>query len=138
MASLQEQVNTAMAGISTTIHLIPGWDNYFDDFHAGIPLLRSSKAGIDLEPAMAMIALLLEKLASCPLPGRLREESPIGRQGPWPPGGSCHVVAVARAGATCEPDFRFGKIRTIISSRFWQSKEDRAFALITVNLAAAT
>lgn len=77
LAGLVEQVNTAMSGIATATPLISGWDNYTADFHAGIPLLQSPKAGIDLEPSEAMIGLLVEKLASSPSPSRLREESRV-------------------------------------------------------------
>lgn len=75
MASLQQQVNTAMSGISAMSPPIPRWDNYSDDFQTGVPLLQSSKAGVDLEPAERMIASLIEKLASSSLPGGLAEES---------------------------------------------------------------
>ncbi|HSK44927.1 MAG TPA: formate dehydrogenase accessory protein FdhE, partial [Candidatus Binatia bacterium] len=75
LASLQEQVHTALGGISTTSPPLPRWDNYADDFHTGVPLLQSSKAGIDLEPAEGMIALLVEKMASISLPSRLAEQS---------------------------------------------------------------
>jgi FdhE protein len=75
LATLQNQVNTAMGGISTTRPAIPRWDNYSDDFYTGVPLLQSPKAGIDLEPAEGMITLLIEKLATSSLPKRLAEES---------------------------------------------------------------
>src|SRR6476619_5931642 len=75
LALLHEQVNTAIGEISATRPPIPRWDNYSDDFHTGVPLLQSSKAGIDLEPAEGMITLLVEKLAASSLPGRLAEES---------------------------------------------------------------
>lgn len=75
LAAVQMQVNTAISGLSITSPRIPRWDDYSNDFHTGVPLLQSSKACIDLEPAEGMIALLVEKLASSSLPGRLAEES---------------------------------------------------------------
>ena len=63
LASLQEQVNSTLDEILTVSDCIPVWDNYADDFHAGVPLLQSSKSGIDFKPAERIIALLLERLA---------------------------------------------------------------------------
>src|ERR1700757_4628557 len=75
LASLQKQVITAIGGISITSPPIPRWDDYAEDFHTGVPLLQSSRAGIDLEPAEGMITLLVEKLAAASLPSQLAEES---------------------------------------------------------------
>jgi FdhE protein len=51
------------------------WDDYLDDFCAGVPLLRSSMIGIDLNPVETAVAALLEKLASKSSLGRLAEET---------------------------------------------------------------
>jgi FdhE protein len=53
---------------------IPNWDDYLDDYQAGIPLLRSAQAAIDFEPAEAILVSLVESLASKPLPEKLAEE----------------------------------------------------------------
>jgi FdhE protein len=50
------------------------WDDYLDDFYAGVPLLRSSMISIDLNPVATAVAALMEELVSKPLPGRLAEE----------------------------------------------------------------
>jgi FdhE protein len=50
------------------------WDDYRLDFLAGIPLLSSVDAGIDVEPGGRMAAALLERLAAGPSPERLAAE----------------------------------------------------------------
>ncbi len=42
---------------------LPAWNDYADDFREGIPLLRSSSAAIDLEPAGRMTESLVGRLA---------------------------------------------------------------------------
>jgi len=74
LASLHAQVNGALDEILTVCDCIPAWANYADDFHAGVPLLRSSRAGIDFKPAEKIVVLLLERLASMPLPRPLTEQ----------------------------------------------------------------
>lgn len=74
LASFHTIVNTAMAEISATTPPVPEWEQYADDFHAGVPLLQSSKAAIDLEPAARMMVLLVERLASSSSPGTLAED----------------------------------------------------------------
>ena len=74
LASFHTIVNTAMAGISAPTPRLPDWDRYVDDFQSGVPLLKSSRAGIDLEPAARMMVLLVERLASSPSPGALAED----------------------------------------------------------------
>jgi FdhE protein len=51
------------------------WDDYLDDFHAGVPLLQSSMIAIDLSPVGTAVVALLEELISKSLPGRLAEET---------------------------------------------------------------
>ena len=53
---------------------IPAWDNYADDFSRGVPLLHSSTAKIDLEPAGFMVQSLVESLAASDLPSEVAEE----------------------------------------------------------------
>ena len=58
LASVQARVDAKLAGIPIAKPSIPEWDGYVEDFHAGIPLLDSSKVRIDLEPSEKYIALL--------------------------------------------------------------------------------
>jgi FdhE protein len=75
MADLHAVVNSTAAGITVATVNIPAWENYVDDFNAGMPLLRSSKVAIDLGRAEGMIISLAQKLASKPLPGNLAQQS---------------------------------------------------------------
>jgi len=64
VADLSAQVDRAAAVIEIPDVRIPSWDEYRADYLAGVPLLSSADAGIDLEPGGRMAAALLEKLAS--------------------------------------------------------------------------
>jgi FdhE protein len=75
VADLEALVDSAAAELSIAGSGIPAWDDYIEDFHAGVPLLRSSAATIDLQPAARMVTMLVERLATRPLPGKLRAES---------------------------------------------------------------
>jgi hypothetical protein len=50
---------------------LPDWDYYAADFREGVPLLQSSNAAPDLEPAGKWIVSAVERLAAEPLAGGL-------------------------------------------------------------------
>src|SRR6516165_7573953 len=75
VAEFEARVDAAAAEVSIPRASIPRWDDYIGDFHDGVPLPYSSGAAVDLGPAERVIASLVEKLASRPLPGKLVEES---------------------------------------------------------------
>ena len=75
VAEFEARVGAAAAEVTIPRASIPRWDDYIGDFHDGVPLLYSSGAAVDLGPAERVIASLVEKLASRPLPGKLVEES---------------------------------------------------------------
>jgi FdhE protein len=64
LAELSEQIDRAAAGIEVFDARIPDWDDYRPDFLAGVPLLSSADATLDLEPGGRMAVALLERLAS--------------------------------------------------------------------------
>jgi FdhE protein len=64
LADLYAQVDRAAAGIQVPAARIPDWEDYRADFLAGVPLLSSADAAIDLEPGGRMAGALLERLAS--------------------------------------------------------------------------
>jgi FdhE protein len=74
LGDLSADVDRAMTGIDSPVARIPDWDDYRQDFLAGVPLLSSADAGVDLEPGGRIAAALLETLASGPLSGSLAEE----------------------------------------------------------------
>src|SRR5918993_2222461 len=66
VADLSAQVAQAAAGISVHEAPVPDWEDYRRDFLAGVTLLTSADAAIDLEPGGRMAFALLEKLAASP------------------------------------------------------------------------
>ena len=74
MAEVHALIEGAVAEIDLPSAAIPAWDDYLGDFHAGVPLLQSSSVAIDLEPAAAAIASLVERTARLPLPDTLAAE----------------------------------------------------------------
>jgi FdhE protein len=75
MAEVHALIEGAVAEIDLPSVSIPVWDDYLDDFRAGVPLLQSSSVAIDLDPAAPAIASLVEKTALLPLPDTLASES---------------------------------------------------------------
>jgi len=73
-ADFHAQVSAAAAGVPVARSHIPDFANYSDDYMAGIPLLRSSHAAVDLEPAEALLVSLVESLASQSLPAKLADQ----------------------------------------------------------------
>ena len=73
-ADFHAQVAAAAAGISVARPRTPKFDDYIGDYKAGIPLLRSSQAAIDFEPAEPILVSLVESLASQPLPEKFADE----------------------------------------------------------------
>jgi len=64
LADLSAQVDRAGAGLAVPEARIPDWEDYRLDFLAGVPLLTSADAAVDLEPGGRMAAALLEQLAA--------------------------------------------------------------------------
>ncbi len=74
VAELSGVIDRAAAEIDVLDARIPDWDDYRTDFVAGVPLLSSADAGMELEPGGRMAAALLEKLASGESSGPLAAE----------------------------------------------------------------
>ena len=74
IAKLQELINDTAAEVVIPTAIVPIWSHYISDFDAGLPLLRSSAATIDLAPVEKALVSLLETLVSKPLPGRMAHE----------------------------------------------------------------
>jgi len=75
VADLSAQVDRAAAGIDILDARIPDWEAYRADFLAGVPLLPSSGAAVDLEPGGRMAGALLERLSSGTSSGRFAAET---------------------------------------------------------------
>ena len=74
VADVNTVVEAAAADIVLPVAPIPDWEGYAGDFHAGVPLLRSSNAAIDLSRTEDAVLSLIKKLASSPLPGTLAQQ----------------------------------------------------------------
>jgi FdhE protein len=75
LADLSAQVDRAAAGIDVLDARVPDWENYRADFLAGVPLLPSTSAAVDLEPGGRMTGALLERLASGTSSARFDEDA---------------------------------------------------------------
>jgi FdhE protein len=75
VADLSAEVERAAAGIETLGATIPDWEDYQADFLAGVPLLSSANAAVDLEPGGRMAVALLRSLASGSTSGWLAGEA---------------------------------------------------------------
>ena len=90
VADLSAEVDRAVAGIEIFEAQIPDWEGYRADFLAGVPLLSSANAAVDLEPGGRMATALLRSLASDDsgwlaaaagaLDAELRNEAQIGNR----------------------------------------------------------
>jgi FdhE protein len=74
VADLQALIDAALAEIPIASAHVPSWDDYSGDFHAGIPLLLSSKVAIDFRDTEKPLASLVEALSLKPLPGKLAQD----------------------------------------------------------------
>jgi FdhE protein len=75
VADLQALVDAAVAEVGMPGAYVPSWDDYISDFHAGIPLLLSSKVAIDFRDMERVLTSLVEALALKLLSGKLAQDS---------------------------------------------------------------
>lgn len=75
MANLHALIGAASDSLPIPAARIPEWDGYLEEFRAGVPLLSSTQAAIDLEDVEGSVSFLLDKLAAKQLPGAYAEES---------------------------------------------------------------
>jgi FdhE protein len=75
IAELSAEVNRTADAIGILGAPVPDWDDYRADFLAGVPLLRSADAGVDLEPGGRTAAALIERLALARWSERLAAET---------------------------------------------------------------
>lgn len=71
LAGVVDSIDDALSEIGTPETGSPGWEAYLSDFQAGIPLLRSARAGVDFEPAGMITLALVEKLSSHGFPEKM-------------------------------------------------------------------
>ena len=73
VAELHARVDGAIATIAIPAAALPDWTAYVEDFHAGVPLLQSSQAAIDLAPVDAALHALLDALSATSLAERRQD-----------------------------------------------------------------
>ena len=75
VAELAGEVDLAAASLESPLEAIPDWENYRPDFLAGVTLLQSADAAVDLEPGGRAAAALIERLALARSSGWLAAET---------------------------------------------------------------
>ena len=75
VAELSAEVDRAAAAIEIPEVFLPNWDDYRAEFLAGVTLLQSADAAIDLESGGRTAAALIERLASTRSSGWLAVET---------------------------------------------------------------
>ena len=75
VAEFAAEVERAVAAIEIRETPVPDWDAYHADFLAGVPLVHSADAAIDLEPGGRIAAALIERLALARASGSLAAET---------------------------------------------------------------
>ena len=75
VAELSAEIDRAAAATASAEAAVPDWDNYRADFLAGVSLLQSAGAAIDLDPGGRAAVALIERLAMTRSPGWLAEET---------------------------------------------------------------
>ena len=68
IADVQAAVEAAAATLALPEALVPDWNAYASDFRAGVPLLHSAEAAVDVSPALEAVRMLVARLAAAPLP----------------------------------------------------------------------
>jgi FdhE protein len=71
IARLRTRIDAAIKSAAIPHPPIPDWDDYREDFAAGVPLLHSADTDIDLGPAGAAVVALVHSLTACPLAGAI-------------------------------------------------------------------
>jgi FdhE protein len=74
LADFHAKVAAAVASISVPCADVPIWKDYMEDFRAGMPLLHSAAAAIDVRPAETILTSLVETLTGQLLPFQTARE----------------------------------------------------------------
>lgn len=74
VADLHALVERVSSAATRSTARIPNWDAYAGDFTAGIPLMWSTNAALDLSEAERAVRSVIQDLASTPLPGAMAEQ----------------------------------------------------------------
>jgi len=76
VARLAADIDRAAASVDIPDARIPDWERYRQDFVAGVPVVHSAEAGIDLEPVERVASALFDTLESSAAGSALSQLSP--------------------------------------------------------------
>lgn len=74
VGELHALVDATVDAITVPSACIPHWAEYTEDFHAGVPLLQSSKVAMGFSHLETEVLSLIQTLAASALPGTLAEQ----------------------------------------------------------------
>ena len=77
IARLRARIDAAIDAAAMPHPAIPDWDDYRADFAAGVPLLHSADADIDLGPAGCAAVALIHTLTTATLDGAIAHDLPL-------------------------------------------------------------
>lgn len=79
VAAMRATVDRAAAQLAQPVDRDPDWERYLEHFHAGVPLLQSDRAAIDLADPETRVRSMLDALAPAPLPPPIAEQCRAAR-----------------------------------------------------------
>ena len=68
IAEVRAIVDRAASRIAMPVARVPDWREYADDFHAGVPLLESERAAVNVSDPAAVVRRMRDELLPMPLP----------------------------------------------------------------------
>ena len=106
LAELSAEVDRAAADIEVPEAPVPDWDHYRSDFLAGVTLLQSADAAVDLEPGGRTAAALIERLAMAGSSGWLATETrALHAELQRDPHAARHIVGILVGQQSAAPPF---------------------------------
>jgi FdhE protein len=92
LAELSARVDEALLGVEVAGAALPDLDAYRGEYRAGVPLLVSAEAAVDLEPAGRAALALVERLAGEPADGLAAEARALADELSRRPGAARRVA----------------------------------------------
>jgi FdhE protein len=80
LAAFCARVEAAASQAGAAVAPMPAWDGYRSEYLAGVPLLQSADAAVDLEPAGRMTVALVERLAADSAAGPFAADARLTRE----------------------------------------------------------
>lgn len=74
LAIVEQVVERAVDDLAIPAASSPAFDRYLDDFHAGVPLLKSAAVAIDFGLVENAVPAFVERLAVSPMPDKVSEQ----------------------------------------------------------------